>query len=103
MNLYIISSAGIFILILASILVYAAYKKKSIPVNLYFEALRKENMGEFEVAERVYQSALEQVGKYRFHEDLKLKIEEKIRLMHTLMEYERNISFSSFNHPVTAE
>ena len=62
-------------------------QRKNIPVELYVKALQNENSGNFEQALISYESALEEVNKIRFHRNFKNKIIEKIKLLHTLIEY----------------
>lgn len=68
-------------------------QKNNIPVKLFVEALRSENIGHFEAAEITYESALNEVKKIRFHNNLKNKIIEKLRLMHTIIEYQNGLGF----------
>lgn len=97
-SIYIVG-AILIISVLILILIYLrSARQKSVPVNLYFEALRNENMGRFELAEAGYRAALEEAERSRFHDDLRIKIAEKIRLMQTVINYQRSISFASFNH-----
>jgi len=65
-------------------------RKKNIPVELYVKALQNENTGDFEQALLIYESALNEVKKIRFHGSLKNKIIAKIRLLHTLIEYKNS-------------
>ena len=74
-------------------------QKKNIPVGLYVEALRSENSGHFEAAVINYENALNEVKKIRFHSSLKNKIIEKIKVMHTIIEYKNNLQFTRLNNP----
>lgn len=98
MKMYLTGALAIVAILLIVGYLIQKKRKKSLPVNLYFEALRNENMGLYEVAEKGYRAALEEAVKYRFHDDLRHKIEEKIRLMQTVITYQQSISFASFNH-----
>jgi hypothetical protein len=62
-------------------------QRKNIPVELFVKALQNENSGNFDQALISYESALEEVNKIRFHGNFKNKIIEKIKLLHTLIEY----------------
>ena len=62
-------------------------QRKNIPVELFVKALQNENSGNFDQALISYESALMEVNKIRFHGNLKNKIIEKIKLLHTLIEY----------------
>jgi hypothetical protein len=87
----------IFLLMLLSVMVTmirAGYlRRKNVPVELFIEALRNENKGQFEKAVVVYENALAEFKKIRFHGDLKNKIVEKIKLLHTVIEYQKNAVF----------
>ena len=48
--------------------------KKNLPVRLFIEAQKNENDGHFEEAVITYESALDEVRKFRFHGSLKNKI-----------------------------
>jgi hypothetical protein len=86
-----------FLLIIASILIlfilFFVLRKKSVPVELYIEALRSENNGHFEAAVITYETALNEVEKIRFHSILKNKIIQKLKLLHTVVEYNKNLHF----------
>ena len=86
-----------FLLFIASIIIllilFFVLRKKSVPVELYIEALRSENDGHFEAAVITYETALNEVKKIRFHTTLKNKIIQKLKLLHTVVEYNRNLHF----------
>jgi hypothetical protein len=65
----------------------AILRKKNIPVELFFEALRNENSGHFEAAVVNYQTALSEAKKSWFHSNLENRINEKLRVLHTTIEY----------------
>ena len=69
-------------------------RKKSIPVNLYTEALRNENSGHFEDALVSYENALKEVEKEKFMQgSLKKKIVGKLKVLHTIIEYNNSFHF----------
>jgi hypothetical protein len=76
----------ITILVISSILV----KKNNLPVRLFIEAQKTENDGHFEEAVVTYESALDEVRKFRFHGNLKNKIISKLKVLHTTIEYRNN-------------
>lgn len=80
----------ITILVISSILV----KKKSLPVKLFIEAQKNENDGQFEEAVVTYESALDEVKKVRFHGSLKNRIINKLKVLHTAIEYKNNLHFT---------
>jgi hypothetical protein len=68
-------------------------KKNNLPVRLFIEAQKTENDGHFEEAVISYESALEEVRKFRFHSDLKNKIISRLKVLHTAIEYSNNFHF----------
>lgn len=76
-------------LVISSILV----KKKNLPVMLFIEAQKNENDGRFEEAVVTYESALDEVKKFRFHGSLKNKIISKLKVLKTAIAYKNNLRF----------
>ena len=69
-------------------------RKKNVPVELFAEALRNENSGQFETALVTYERALNEVKKTRFQgNDLKGKILDKLKVLHTVIEYKNGFHF----------
>ena len=81
--------AAISILVTGSILV----KQNNLPVRLFIEAQKNENDGHFEEAVISYESALDEVRKFRFHGSLKNRIIDKLKVLHTAIEYKNNLHF----------
>jgi len=75
--------------VVSSILV----KKKTLPLRLFIEAQKNENDGRFEEAVIAYESALDEARKFRFHGSLKNKIINKLKVLHTTIEYKNNFQF----------
>lgn len=69
-------------------------RRKNIPVELFVKALGDENSGHFEEAVVTYESALNEVRKIRFHNNLRNKIIDKLRVLHTYIEYKNNFRFT---------
>ncbi len=66
--------------------------KKNKPEEFFSEALRNENSGYFEEAINNYQSALDEEMKSRFQNNgLKNKITEKIKILHTNIDYKNSM------------
>jgi hypothetical protein len=66
-------------------------RKKNIPAELFLEALRNENSGNFEEAVVTYENALNEVNKTRFHGgSLKTRITEKLKVLRTIIDYENS-------------
>jgi hypothetical protein len=82
-------------IVILSILVISSIlgKKKNLPVRLFIEAQRNENAGHFKEAVITYESALDEVKKFRFHGSLKNKIIDKLKVLHTAIEYKNNLHF----------
>jgi hypothetical protein len=80
-------------LLIASIISSLFLKKKDLPVELFVEGLRFENDGHFDEAIMNYENALSEVKKNRFHRDLEIRIIQKLKVLHTISEYRKNIQF----------
>jgi len=69
--------------------------KKNTQVQLFTEALRNENSGHFEEAIITYETALNEAKKIRFsNSSLKHRINEKLKVLHTIIEYKNNLRFT---------
>ncbi len=68
-------------------------KKKNLPLRLFIEAQKNENDGHFEEAVVTYESALDEVKKFRFHGALKNKIINKLKVLNTAIAYQNNLRF----------
>jgi hypothetical protein len=65
----------------------------SIPVELFNEALRNENSGNFEAALITYKYALTEAEKTLFLSELKYKISGKLKVLHTIIDYRNSLRF----------
>jgi len=81
-------------LLITSIISSLFLKKKNLPVELFSEGLKYENDGHFDEAIINYENALNKVKKNRFHRDLKSKIIQKLKVLYTISEYQKNIQFT---------
>jgi len=68
-------------------------QKEKIPTELFVIALKDENEGHFEEALVRYESAMNEIKKVGFHSILKPKIIQKLRLLHTIIEYKKSFVF----------
>ena len=68
-------------------------KKKNLSDQLFIEGLKQENNGHFEEALINYENALDEVQKNSNHSDLELKIKQKLKVLHTIIEYKNSIRF----------
>ena len=80
-------------LLITSIISSLFLKKKDLPVELFVEGLRYENDGHFDEAVINYENALSEVKKNRFHRALENKIIQKLKVLHTINEYRKNIQY----------
>jgi len=80
-------------LLIASIISSLFLKKKDLPVELFVEGLRYENDGHFDEAIMNYENALNEVRKNRFQSELENRIIQKLKVLHTISEYKKNIQF----------
>jgi hypothetical protein len=83
-----IALTGLFLVIK-----FLVARKKDIPVEFFVTALRNENNGLYEEAVITYEKALTEANKSRWHNMLKIKIVEKIKVLHTVIEYQNSIRF----------
>jgi hypothetical protein len=81
-------------ILIASIISSLFLKKKNLPVELFSEALKYENDGHFDEAIINYENALNEVKKNRFHRDLENRIIQKLKVLYTVNEYQKNIQFT---------
>lgn len=69
-------------------------RKKNISSELFAEALRNENSGQYETALVTYERALNEVKKTRFQgSSLRSKIVDKLKVLHTVIEYKNGFHF----------
>ena len=85
----------LFIALSIIILVIRAFvlRKKNTSLELFFKALHYENSGRYEEAVITYESALVEVNKIKFHSSLKNKIIEKLKVLHTYIDYKNDHRF----------
>lgn len=73
-------------------------RKKNISEELFMEALKNENSGNFEKAIITYENALSEAKKVRFQRNnLKNKIIEKLKVLNTVIAYKNNFYFTSYS------
>ncbi|HSU28685.1 MAG TPA: hypothetical protein VLJ68_09910 [Chitinophagaceae bacterium] len=89
----------VLILIISYLIRVRILRKKTVPVKLFFEALRNENSGEFEVAVSLYNEALSEAKRLRGHNDLEYKIIEKLKLLNTVIAYQKGFDFQKVVSP----
>jgi hypothetical protein len=86
---------GLFLALLIGIIFIVRIlirNKRNTPTALLTEALRYENNGLYEKAVASYEAALEKVKKIRSQKMLKDRLVAKLKVLHTIIEYEgRNV------------
>jgi transcriptional regulator CtsR len=86
---YTVLIIGIFMLVYMIRIFF--FNRKSIPAELFSEALRNENSGNFEAAVLNYETALTEVNKSRFNRGKMMrKITEKLKVLRTVINYQAN-------------
>jgi hypothetical protein len=82
---------GLFILLFsgAGILRILLQKRNRIPYQLFNEALRQENNGDIQKAIIKYETALNETLKMRYKEPLRARITAKLKLLHSVIDYEK--------------
>ena len=81
-------------LLITSVISSIFLRKKNLPVELFTEGLKYENDGHFDEAIINYENALSEIKKNRFHRDLESKIIQKLKVLYTISEYQKNIQFT---------
>ena len=79
-----------FIVALAQVRIH---RKSHITIGLYVKALKDENSGHFEEAITGYEIALAQCRRIGFQRALKNKIIGKVKLLHTIVDYNNSSRF----------
>jgi hypothetical protein len=80
-------------LLITSVISSIFLRKKNLPAELFTEGLRYENDGLFEAIIN-YENALSEIKKNRFHRDLENRIIQKLKVLYTISEYQKNIQFT---------
>ena len=78
----------VLVLIILIVLLFLIAIRKNACDLLFMEGLKQENLGHLNEAVIIYEEALIQTGKFKFRRNFKHKIISKIRVLHTLIEYE---------------
>jgi hypothetical protein len=70
---------------------YLRKRTKNSSVKLFHAALKDENSGEFASAIQQYETALNEAEKNGFDVQLRSRIIEKLKVLHTITEYEKDM------------
>lgn len=76
-------------------------KNKDNAVSLFKAALKEENTGRFEAAIIQYELALQEAEKKGFDRSLRQLINEKLKVLHTITEYEKEMYAHPRVHSIT--
>ena len=85
------------LLISIFIILYILYKKNS-HTELYSEGLRNENNGRYTSALHNYEDALSEIRKLKLNDKFGVKIAQRIKILRTTIDYERNFQRSNGNN-----
>ena len=92
--IYLTIIVGIFFLLAR----YFVLRRKSPALFLFISASKAENCGNYHEAIILYEKALSEVQKTRFHQNLKIKIIEKLKVLHTVEIYNNDQAFVRKNN-----
>jgi hypothetical protein len=91
-NPFVLITIAVFVLVVTILIIFwRLTRKKDIPEGLFYEALKNENNGEYEEALTNYEIALTEANKTRHNKNLRIKITEKIKVLHTVIQYQKDL------------
>jgi len=91
---YIIASIITLIIIILLIGKTIIQKNRQSSVSLYVKALKDENSGNLEGALANYKSAYEEAAKTRFQENMKERILNKMKVLHSMKGYNKQFQLT---------
>lgn len=65
-------------------------QKKNSRTKLYIEGVRNENEGHYNLALHNYEDALSEIRRLNVKNHLRRKIDERVKILRTIIEYEKN-------------
>jgi len=77
---------------------YLLLRRTSLSTQLYIEGIRAENSGLYDEAAVSYENALSEMKKNWFHRSFKIKVREKLKILHTIRTYKRDQDFIRKNN-----
>ena len=83
-----------FLIILIAVILLIAFKKRNDHTELYSRGVRNENDGNYSQALRNYEDALKEVRKLKLEKNFGTKIAERIKILRTTIDYEKNFQTS---------
>ena len=91
---YTIATVSILIIIILLIGKFIIQKNRQSSVSLYIKALKDENSGDIDAALANYKSAYEEAAKTRFQENMKQRIINKMKVLHSLKGYNKQFQLT---------
>lgn len=83
-----------FLIILIAVILFITFKKRNDHTELYSLGVRNENDGNYSQALRNYEDALKEVRKLKLEKHFGTKIAERIKILRTTIDYEKNFQTS---------
>jgi hypothetical protein len=80
----------ILFIVLCFVVILVANHKKNSHTQLYKEGVHNENEGDYKLALQNYADALIEIRKLKVDNKFGHKIEERIKILRTLIDYEKN-------------
>lgn len=88
--MFVVTAIAVVLLVLIILLVrWLIARRKDIPSALFSAARKKENSGNYAEALSNYETALTEIKKTRHDKRLETIIIEKIKVLHTVIQYEK--------------
>lgn len=87
----------IFIIVtvlISAVVIFILYKRNNHP-KLYNEGLKRENEGHYNLALDSYEEALHEINKRKVNSSLGRRISQKIKILQTTINYEKNFQHDS--------
>jgi hypothetical protein len=92
--LYLLIFLGVLFLLVRHFLL----RRTSLSTQLFVKGIRAENSGLYDEAATSYENALRTMKKNWFHRSFKIKITEKLKVLHTINTYKRDQGFIRKNN-----
>lgn len=87
------------ILVFGVIIFFGVSHKNTRLTKLYSEGMRHENAGDYNLAIHNYEDALNEIVKRKQDKEFANKIVQKIKILRTAIDYERNFHTDPERHP----
>jgi hypothetical protein len=92
--LYLLIILGVLFLLVR----YLLLRRTSLSTQLFIEGKRAKNSGLYDEAAVSYENALSEMKKNWFHRSFKIKIREKLKILHTIRTYKKDQDFIRKNN-----